>query len=60
MSPLLADDNSPLPIPLVIFGELPLEADLETAKSKCNNDILEIMFDKKKETKPNGKEIKVE
>jgi HSP20 family protein len=40
--------------------DLPLEADLETAKSKYNNGILEITFDKKKETKPQGKEIKVE
>jgi len=40
--------------------DLPLEADLETAKSKYNNGILEITFDKKKETKPKGKEIKVE
>jgi HSP20 family protein len=40
--------------------DLPPEADLETAKSKYNNGILEISFDKKKETKPKGKEIKVE
>lgn len=40
--------------------DLPLEADLETAKSKYNNGILEISFDKKKETKPKGREIKVE
>ena len=40
--------------------ELPEEADIETAKSKFNNGILEITFEKKKETKPQGKEIKIE
>lgn len=40
--------------------DLPLEADLETAKSKYNNGILEITFDKKKETKPKGKQIKID
>lgn len=40
--------------------DLPLEADLETAKSKYNNGILEISFDKKRQTKSKGKEIKVE
>jgi HSP20 family protein len=40
--------------------DLPLEADLETAKSKHNNGILEITFDKKKETKPKGKQIKID
>lgn len=40
--------------------DLPPEADVETAKSKYNNGILEITFDKKKETKSKGKEIKVE
>jgi len=40
--------------------DLPQEADVETAKSKYNNGILEITFDKKKETKTKGKEIKVE
>ena len=40
--------------------DLPLEADLETAKSKYNNGILEITFDKKKESKPKGKQIKIE
>ncbi|HXW11994.1 MAG TPA: Hsp20/alpha crystallin family protein, partial [Nitrososphaeraceae archaeon] len=39
---------------------LPKEADIETAKSVFNNGILEITFNKKKETKPKGKEIKVE
>ena len=35
-------------------------ADLKTARSTYNNGILEITFDKKKETKPNGKDIKIE
>jgi HSP20 family protein len=40
--------------------ELPPEADIETVKSTYNNGILEVIFNKKKETKPKGKEIKVE
>jgi HSP20 family protein len=40
--------------------ELPKEADIETARSSYNNGILEVTFDKKKETKPKGKEIKIE
>jgi HSP20 family protein len=40
--------------------DLPEEADIETAKSKYNNGVLEITFEKKKETKPKGKEIKIE
>jgi HSP20 family protein len=40
--------------------ELPPEADLETVKSTYNNGILEITFKKKGQTKPKGKEIKVE
>ena len=40
--------------------DLPEEADVETAKSKYNNGILEIAFKKKKETRPKGKEIKIE
>jgi HSP20 family protein len=40
--------------------ELPKDADIETAKSSYNNGILEITFNKKKETKPKGKEIKIE
>ena len=40
--------------------DLPPEADIQTARSKYNNGILEISFDKKKETKPKGKDIKVE
>ena len=39
---------------------LPKEADIETARSTYNNGILEVTFDKKKETKPKGKEIKIE
>lgn len=39
---------------------LPTEADVKTARSKYNNGILEITFDKKKETKPKGKQIKIE
>src|ERR671919_422707 len=40
--------------------ELPEEADLATAKSKYNNGILEITFNKKDKSKPKGKEIKIE
>ena len=40
--------------------ELPQYADIETVKSTYNNGILEITFNKKKETKPKGREIKVE
>ena len=40
--------------------ELPPEADIETVKSTYNNGILEITFKKKEQTKPKGKEIKVE
>ena len=40
--------------------DLPKQADLETARSTYNNGILEVIFDKKKETKPKGKEIKIE
>ncbi len=40
--------------------ELPNDADIETAKSTYNNGILEVTFDKKKNIKPKGKEIKVE
>ena len=40
--------------------ELPPEADIETVKSTYNNGILEIAFKKKEQTKPKGKEIKVE
>jgi HSP20 family protein len=39
--------------------ELPEETDVDTAKSTYNNGILEITFNKKKETKPKGKEIKI-
>lgn len=40
--------------------DLPEGADIESAKSKYNNGVLEITFEKKKETKPKGKEIKIE
>jgi HSP20 family protein len=40
--------------------DLPTEADIETVRSIYNNGILEIAFNKKKQTKPKGKEIKVE
>ena len=40
--------------------ELPTEADIETVKSTYNNGILEVILNKKKQTKPKGKEIKVE
>ncbi|MDR4490429.1 MAG: archaeal heat shock protein Hsp20 [Candidatus Nitrosocosmicus sp.] len=40
--------------------DLPEQANLETARSVYNNGVLEISFDKKKDEKPAGKEIKVE
>ncbi len=40
--------------------DLPEETDIETAKSVCNNGILEITFKKKDQTKPKGKQIKIE
>jgi len=40
--------------------DLPKQAELETARSTYNNGILEVTFDKKKEQKPKGKEIKIE
>ncbi len=40
--------------------EVPPETDIETAKSTYNNGILEIMFKKKEQRKPKGKEIKIE
>jgi len=40
--------------------DLPPEANIETVKSLYNNGILEIVFNKKKQTKSKGKEIKVE
>ncbi|MGB7634583.1 MAG: Hsp20 family protein [Nitrososphaeraceae archaeon] len=39
---------------------LPEEADVETAKSVFNNGILEITFNKKDQSKPKGREIKIE
>jgi HSP20 family protein len=40
--------------------ELPPEVDTETVKSTYKNGILEIAFKKKEQTKPKGKEIRVE
>jgi HSP20 family protein len=40
--------------------DLPEAVDLETAQSSYNNGILEITFNKKNETKPKGKEIKID
>jgi HSP20 family protein len=40
--------------------KLPTEANIQTARSRYNNGILEITFDKKKETKPKGKQIRIE
>jgi len=40
--------------------DLPEDIDIETARSAYNNGILEITFDKKKQTKPKGKEIKID
>lgn len=40
--------------------EIPSETDIETARSSYNNGILEIVFKKKAEAKPKGKEINVE
>ena len=40
--------------------DLPPDADIETVKSTYRNGILEIVFNKKEQTKPKGKEIKVE
>jgi HSP20 family protein len=40
--------------------ELPSETDNETAKSSYNNGILEITFKKKQQSKPKGKEIKID
>ena len=40
--------------------ELPQGADIGTVKSTYNNGILEITFNKKENTKPKGKEIKIE
>jgi HSP20 family protein len=40
--------------------ELPKEVDIESAKSKFNNGILEVIFNKKEETKSKGKEIRID
>jgi HSP20 family protein len=40
--------------------QIPPETDIETATSTYKNGILEITFNKKQQTKPKGKQIKVE
>ena len=40
--------------------EVPPETDIETVKSTYKNGILEIIFKKKQQTKPKGKQINVE
>ena len=40
--------------------EIPPEADIDSASSTYNNGILEIVFNKKENVKPKGKELKVE
>jgi HSP20 family protein len=40
--------------------DLPPEADIETARSSYRNGILEIIFKKKEQTKPKGKQINIE
>ena len=40
--------------------EIPSDADIETAKSSYNNGMLEIIFKKKAESKPKGKNITVD
>ena len=40
--------------------EVPPETDIETVTSTYKNGILEITFKKKEQTKPKGKQIKVE
>ena len=40
--------------------EIPTEADIDSARSNYNNGILEIVFNKKENVKPKGKELRVE
>ena len=40
--------------------EIPLEADIDSARSNYTNGILEVVFNKKENVKPKGKEVKVE
>jgi HSP20 family protein len=40
--------------------EIPAEADVQTVNSTYKNGVLEIVFRKKEQTKPKGKEVKVE
>ncbi len=40
--------------------DLPQDADIESAKSTHNNGIVEVTFRKKQQSKPKGKEVKIE
>jgi HSP20 family protein len=40
--------------------EIPRETDIETATSTYKNGILEIVFKKKEQSKPKGKQISIE
>lgn len=40
--------------------EIPPEADIDSARSNYTNGILEVVFNKKENVKPKGKEVKVE
>jgi len=40
--------------------DLPQNVDIETARSIYNNGILEVTFDKKRQTEPKGKEIRID
>ena len=40
--------------------EIPSEADIDSARSNYTNGILEVVFNKKENVKPKGKEVKVE
>ncbi len=40
--------------------DLPQDVDIETARSTYNNGILEVTFDKKRQTEPKGKEIRID
>jgi HSP20 family protein len=39
---------------------IPPEADIDSGRSTYTNGILEVIFNKKVDAKPNGKEVKVE
>ena len=40
--------------------EVPVDIDIDSAKSSCNNGILEIIFKKKDQEKPKGRQINIE